>query len=323
MEKITDPVLTEEARTAYDFFRRSGFLSIGKENYSLFREYERDNTLEGASSVVLITWASAEQGLYKIINHSLCSVFFARDSTIYFIILQPKTSAEYPLQELIDTLYRLTQEAGLSALRIKCIDEALLPDWQAVTGYGIQTEYRENDSEYIFRPDEILEMTGSANAEKRRGLRKCAQFKDISLHPMTNENVPLMSVIEEAWCLHRDCSVCCSFCGCEKKAIEIMVSIFDEKIHQGLFLYQEDKPIGYAVGEKREGQPAMLYFGKATISDFFVYLIYAMVEKHFSNSPLFNMAEDMGNQGLRFFKRHLGTYTHWRRYICTFTRQAT
>jgi hypothetical protein len=94
-----------------------------------------------------------------------------------------------------------------------------------------------------------------------------------------------------------------------------MLNIFDERIHQGLLLYRNDEPSGYAAGD-RQNNYAQLYYGKALLPDFFVYLIHAMAEQCFSDAVSFNMGEDMGNPGLRFFKRRLGNHTQWRRYTC-------
>ena len=191
----------------------------------------------------------------------------------------------------------------------------MLPQFQALSGYTAHIHYSDDESEYIFLPADILAMDGSINAEKRRSLRKCAGLTGISLVPAANENALRIMDIEESWCHDRDCAVCASFCGCEKKALAIMLNIFDKRIHQGLILYRNGEPTGYAVGD-RQNNCAQLYYGKALLPDFFVYLIHAMAAHCFSDAVSFNMGEDMGNPGLRFFKRRLGNHTQWRRYIC-------
>lgn len=97
-----------------------------------------------------------------------------------------------------------------------------------------------------------------------------------------------------------------------------MIALFDERVHRGFILYHCEKPVGYIVGERRDEHLAFLWYGKAILNDFFVYLIHAMAERYLSGSKLINIGEDMGNAGLRVFKRHLGAHTFLRKYICTF-----
>jgi hypothetical protein len=78
-----------------------------------------------------------------------------------------------------------------------------------------------------------------------------------------------------------------------------------------------------------------LHFGKGLIRNFFAYLIYILARDELggalpaggSGTPRaqppavsLNLNEDMGKEGLRQFKRHLGIYEHYRKYLCTYKK---
>jgi hypothetical protein len=272
------------------------------------------------SASLMVTWASAMRGLYKIIDHCLCCALSDNDGKLYFAIYRKETNEGRLLRTIIHDLYKLAEEAGLPGLQFKGIDEYFLKDLQLVSGYAVTSETRDEDSEYVYAPRDIFDMYGTINKEKRRGLKKCSEFTDISLRPITKENAGLIMFVEAEWCRSRDCAICASYLGCERKALEQMVNIFDENIHCGLLLYRGERPVGYAVGEMRDSQLALLHYGKALLPDFFLYLIYGMTERYFKNALYINLAEDMGNHGIRLFKRHLGNHILWRHYRCSFIK---
>jgi hypothetical protein len=143
----------------------------------------------------------------------------------------------------------------------------------------------------------------------------------MSFKPMTNENAGLCLEIQNEWCRDKDCAICESFIGCEKKALEIMVDVFDERLHKGLFLYSGDVPVGYGIGELLTSKVAVIYYGKSSVNDYLFYIVYTLTKIFFSGVEYINLDSDVGNKGIRIFKTHLGVYELWRKYICTFTRK--
>jgi hypothetical protein len=143
--------------------------------------------------------------------------------------------------------------------------------------------------------------------------------QDISIRPITKDNVHLCLDVEEQWCSQEDCSYCRSFFGCEKEAIEIIIDIFDENIHSGLFLYNKEKPAGYIICEQLNKKISFLYFGKSNLDDGFVYLIYIMYRDYLKDVEYMNFNEDMGHPGLRKFKKLFSPYELWHKYIATYS----
>ncbi|GHV25290.1 hypothetical protein AGMMS4952_02680 [Spirochaetia bacterium] len=309
----------DEGKT-YDFFRQKGFIPANAESYSLFREYERCSALQEMSATIIAAWSFAYNGLYKNIHDYLCSVYFYRGKPVYFALHRPRAAPEYSLQQIIDILYDLSLEAGLPFLQIKFIENRFLTEYEALEGYTIKTEYFDDDNEYVYRVEDLLELSGGINFYKRKRLKKSFDNPNLSVRPITNDTVKLCFQIEEEWCRTKECSFCESFSGCEKKAMEIMADIFDDRIHTGIFLYDGDKAIGYVICEKRDETLSYLYFGKSIVQDDFVYLIYMMYKTRLPDVEYMNMNEDMGNLGLRMFKQHLSAHELWRKNICTFTK---
>lgn len=311
--------MTDQFSKVYSFFQQKGFLPVDKESYSVFKGYESYSLFQEMGATIITTWSFAYNGLYKVIQGYLCSLYFYEGKQVYFAVHRPQTS-DYSLQQIVDMLYGLSQEAGLPFLQIKFIEERYLKDYEAIQGYHIHAEYREEDSEYAYRVTDFLELSGNANQLKRRHLNKFFNAPNSSLRPMTKENISVCLAIEEAWCHSKECSYCESFSGCEKKAMEIMIDIFDDRIYNGLIGYWDDQPAGYVIWEKRNEKIAFLYFGKSNIQNHYTYLLYMMAKNYLPGVEYWNMNEDMGNMGLRMFKRHLGVYELWRKYICTFTK---
>jgi hypothetical protein len=267
------------------------------------------------SAVMFVVWRYNYFGLYKVIHGYLCSVFFYEGRDVYFTIHAPE-KPERPLAAIVGILADLCRKSGLPSLQIKFIEERFLPEYKSLNPINIA--YSEDNSEYAYKVSDLLDLSGPVNYYKRKRVKKFAAMADVSLRPITAENIRLCAEIETEWCAYQDCAYCESFTGCEKKAIEVFFDLFDEKIHKGLFLYLGEKPVGYIICEKISEKLGVLYFGKVNIQDGFVYLIYMMFKEHLTDVEYMNISEDMGHQGLRRFKRLLSAYELWRKYIVTF-----
>jgi hypothetical protein len=298
---------------------------VGREAYPVFQNFHQDSILIDMSPTLINTWGVALDSVYKNIHGHLCVVWFCDGNPFhggapfYFTVLKPREP--YPLKAVVDTLFDLSTGAGHPLLSIESIEDQFLNEYTAIPGYDIKTEYSDDHSEYAYRIEDLLNLSGGENFYKRKRVKKCGDAPNITLRPITNKNIGRCLEIEEAWCQNQDCAYCSSFAGCEKKALEIMIAIFDERTYRGLFLYHEEKPAGYIICEKINEKLAFLYFGKSTIQDFFVYLIYILFKEHLTGIQYMNMSEDMGNKGLRQFKKHLSVHELWKKHHCTFSAE--
>ncbi|MDR2535675.1 MAG: phosphatidylglycerol lysyltransferase domain-containing protein [Treponema sp.] len=304
---------------AYHFFQDHGFLPLGKSSYPLFKEYEPYSELQEMSAVMLTAWSAASRGLYTIILGHLCGVYFYEHKPVSFTIHRKPEPREYSLQKVIDILYGLSQEAELPFLCVKFIDEGYVPEFQALEGYDISPEFSRDNCEYVYKNADFLDLTGKINAMKRRRLNTCFKDPSITFQPITNKTIGLCLSIQEAWCEKKDCLQCASYCGCEKEALNIMIDIFDENIHKGLFLRVDHIPRGYIISEPVSKKRSCLYFGKGLNHNHYLYGLYMTAQS--DNADYFNFNEDMGSEGLRQFKTHLGRYSLLNKYICRFKKK--
>jgi hypothetical protein len=312
--------MTEQSLRVYEFFRQQGFLPADRDSYSVFRGYRSSSDLAAMTATLIAIWSFKYNGLYKIISGYLCSVYFFDGKLIYFVVHRPRDS-DCPLRKIIDTLYDFCIQADLPFLAVKFVDESHVGDFQALDGYDITVKHWDDDSEYVFRPRDLLDLEGSVNVNKRKRLRKCFDDPSVSVVPISKDNIRICLEIEAEWCEGRDCVFCESFTGCEKKALEIMLSLFDETIYRGLFMYEGEKPIGYIITECADNRIAYLYLGKVNKQNYFVYLLYKITDMYFRDVEFINIDEDLGNTGLRMFKSHLGVYSLWRKYTLHYARK--
>jgi hypothetical protein len=102
-----------------------------------------------------------------------------------------------------------------------------------------------------------------------------------------------------------------------------MADIFDEGVYKGILGYLNDVPVGYAICEQINEKIVILYFGKASITNFNVYLYYTIIKMYFFGVEYLNNGHDMGKEGLRIFKKHLSAHELWKKYLCTFTKSVS
>jgi hypothetical protein len=272
------------------------------------------------TATVSTIWGFAYNAIYKVIKRYLCSVWFYQNGAIYVIIQRPPEDSGSSLQEIVDILYELSAKAGLSALRIWAVEELLLKDYKDLVDYEITSEYSGDWSEYAYKIGDLLELSGGINLNKRNRLKKFLNRQDISLLPINRGNIHTCLAIEDEWCRHQDCKYCKSFSGCAKESLHNMIDIFDDHIHRGILAYIDNTLAGYVIWEQAS-RIAFVYFSKAIVANYNVYLYYILSKMYLSDAEYVNISSDMGHAGLRLFKQHLGTYELWGKYLCTLTKQ--
>jgi hypothetical protein len=315
--------MTEQQSRAYDYFQKTGFLPVDIESHPVFKAYdEADNRLLEITATMSTIWGYADNAIYKRIQGYLCSIWFFKNGAAQFCVQRPYGTPEGSLQQLVDTLYDSCIKAGLSCLQIWAIEERFLKEYLDLESYGITNEYSDEGSEYFYRTKDLLELSGKSNFYKRKRLKKFIDMPTVSFRPITKENIHVCREVEDGWCRQQDCESCSSFAdtGCSKKSLELMIAVFDNCIYNGILGYIDDTPVGFAIWEKMNGKIAFVYFAKASVSDFTVYLYYIMAKNDLAGIEYVNNGHDMGSQGLRTFKKLLSDHEQLRKYICTFTK---
>jgi hypothetical protein len=300
-----------------DFFLQKGFLPVTKESISLFRRYDDPESMAMENTAVIITvWGGPLGVLYKVIGGFLCFLAAVEGVPVHFEIRPPAGKARRSLEQCIAILYGLAGEAGLPSLCIAAVEERFLPFYASLSGFNVHTEYSDDHSEYIYKIKDILELAGTANFYKRKRIKQYAGDEKVTIEEIDENNIRECFTVQETWCAARDCSFCASFAGCEKKALEYMVSLFDKTLYQGVLCRYDGNPEGYALWECRGTRTAFVYFAQANRPNLNVYLYYEFVKSRLFAMEYLNVNEDMGNMGLRQFKSHLSAHTLLRKYNC-------
>jgi hypothetical protein len=304
-----------------DFFLKTGFKPITKETYHLLKGFEHDSILVERTALVTVAWVPDHNGLYMLIRDHLCCVLFYERKPVYFVIYRPGADRNGggPLKAVINDLFEMLRGIRLSSLQIRYISEDCLDEYQAIPGYTVKTEYSDNDSEYVLKTTDLLDLAGGINAHKREQINKILKKTNLELRPLDRENIHVCTAIETEWCRSKVCEICRQPNGCEKLAVGMMTSIYDENRLCGYLLFQDNAPIGYNVVGKRNNI-SFDFFGKTLNGIPFVYLVYMTVKDYLSDVEFFNMDADIGIPGLRTFKQHLGLSSLKRKYICNFSR---
>jgi hypothetical protein len=331
--------LSETQTAARLFFLGNGFLPVGRESYAVFKSYDTGvRQFHELTATVSTVWAFGFSAVYRIIGGFLCSVWFYSGGDVYVYLQRPPESLsaagpggaeavnagpprKIPV-DLIETLYAAARDAGLPSLRIWAVDESLLGELrEALAGgvYRLDSEYSAGFSEYVYRIQDILAWDGGINLNKRNSLKRCFNTPGVSVRPLSGENFPVCFEVEDEWCRHQDCESCRAFAGCGRDALVNMAGIFDQGFYQGFLLYLNNGPAGYAIWEVL-GPPgrrtAYVYFAKANISNFNVFLYWTMAKDYLEGADYLNNGYDMGKPGLRIFKKHLSAHIMMGKYLC-------
>jgi hypothetical protein len=317
--------LTESQTAARLYFLRNGFLPAGRESYAVFKKYDTGiRQFHELTATVSTIWAFGFSAVYRIIDGFLCSVWFYGGGDVYVYIQPPPegSSPGKPLAGLVDTLYAAVRNAGLSGLKIWGVDDSLLAELREALGgtYKLESEYSAGFSEYVYRVRDILAWDGGINLNKRNSLKRCFNTPGVSVRHLSGEGFPACFAVEDEWCRHQDCEACRAFAGCGRDALVNMKDIFDKGGYRGLVLYINNEPAGYAVWEvlgPSGNRTAYIYFAKANISNFNVFLYWTMAKDYLDGVDYLNNGYDMGKPGLRGFKKHLSAHTMMGKYLCT------
>ncbi|MDR0707263.1 MAG: hypothetical protein LBF60_05225 [Treponema sp.] len=69
------------------------------------------------------------------------------------------------------------------------------------------------------------------------------------------------------------------------------------------FTGNDGVPAGYVIGERLNAKTGMAYFAKSPVQNYFLYLLYMLTKTCFSDLEYINLDCDVGNPGLRMFKK--------------------
>lgn len=182
------------------------------------------------------------------------------------------------------------------------------------TGRKIKFSYQEKYSDYIYETTEFISMVGNRNKTKRGGYNYIERYypdiRYVSYEPQMYNDV--MEIFER-WCSTHECGQC--YYGCERKAFERFMEIYDERHHKIGLSYDGNQPLSFAVCEQINKYTMSYYFQKNAkrIRGLTYWLNRQMALEH-EDIKYINLGEDMGIQGLITDKKLLHPYTILKKY---------
>ncbi|GMO52083.1 MAG: hypothetical protein Ta2G_09910 [Termitinemataceae bacterium] len=307
-----------KTQAAYDYFIAQGFKPITKNDIALLKQYSQDPKLMQLTAAMTVNWATQTNSICKEIMGYLCSAWFVNDSPYFAIVGNNKTKADP--KSIVDALYDLCLQAGLSNLCIDCIDEQQLKLWDTIDAYTINVEHHRDLDDYVYTPQDILNLAGKENEYRRRRVNKFKNMQDINFCSLNTDNFQRCFEIEKEWCTTQDCPACRAGFGCAKESLVSMHDIFNPALYQGALAFMGEKPVAYAIWETTPQKKTFLYFVKSTVDNFNTYWYYILANSYLKDVHSINVGADGGIEGLRHFKTIVAKHHSHKYCLCTFTK---
>jgi hypothetical protein len=264
----------------------------------------------------LYAWNFTAVSEYKILCGYLCVV--TRDTLEGVIFAQPPIGLYSPetFEETVGVLYEMFTDAGLACV-FREVPGFMLPYFSRLPLYDVHIDHDEDWSDYLFTKEDFA--AGIAKRSSREAIRnfekKCRpSFRELSSSDV-NEAV---TVTKRYYCRGRDCSEC--FCGCEMKVISRLVGAYEALDLAGIVAETGGEPAGFGIVCF---QKDTVYFiskkVKRGVKGLNESLNVELMDRFGGGGKYVNYTEDMGNEGLRFYKSRLGRYRLSHRHVVTLT----
>ncbi len=281
------------------------FHQISSESEGKFEAFRHSNSFADTVFSMLYAWNEHFHYTYRSYENSVAVLGKDTDGSQCCMLIGVRNITCLP--NIILELYRYFSETN-QPLVIKYISEDELPIyWEAAKKNNLKMALYCDDkySDYIYETEEFISMKGSRNKGKRGGynyLLRC--MPNIRFEYYTSDKYKELFEIFDIWCEQHDCKKC--YYGCEKRAFQRFMEVYDSKRHTIAIAYDGRKPISFAVSEKINLHMVCYYFQKnaARQRGLTYWLNREMALQHTEISYI-NLGEDMGIEGLKIDKTNL------------------
>ncbi len=290
----------------YNNFERS--------DMELFRKFRYSNNFGDTSFSLLYAWG--ERFDYRFCLYDDVAAFTGTDVDGETGFALVKSSPGSSIDEAFSDICEYCFEKGISPT-FEYIDEHELGDYiSAAEKIGRKAEYFYMDkySDYIYDTNEFISMSGKCNKNKRGGYNYFRKYyPDVRYVHYQNDMYDDCMKIFDKWCSSYDCDKC--YYGCEKRAFERFMEIYDEEYHKIGMTYIGDKPLSFAVCEQINENTVSYYFQKNSerIRGLTYWLNRQMALEH-EKIKFIDLGEDMGLEGLAADKKQLCPCTMLKKY---------
>jgi hypothetical protein len=180
------------------------------------------------------------------------------------------------------------------------VDESNLEAYRRtakILGRKSVVEYSDIYSDYLYKTVEYCSISGRKN-KSRRGSYNFLLSHYPQMHFVEYEDslYPACTAIFEKWCSAHECENC--YYGCEKRAFERFMEIYEKDRHGVYLAYNGDAPMAFCVWEQINPDTVCCFFHKNAepVRGLTYWLSRNVVTRY--DCTYVNLGEDMGIPGI-------------------------
>ncbi len=270
-----------------------GFRPANAEDRELFSEYQQDNCFFDLSFTNFWCWNECFHYTYRMIDENVVVIYRGLQNSVSCILL---SKPGHEIEKTVAVLYELFSRERMQ-LVFEYVPEQWLPLYESLCCVkDISSDRKWSD--YIYDTGQFVDLKGTVNKNKRHELAAFSENGGCSFRPLTMENAQDCLKVFQNWCNDHECRDCVF--GCERRAFEHFLEIYEPKRYFGGIVYRGDQPLAFAVAEQVGNDCVCYSFQKNSEKipglTYFLHYHCALTHLHI---PLMNWCEDMGLEGLR------------------------
>lgn len=157
-----------------------------------------------------------------------------------------------------------------------------------------------DNSDYVYRTADLVELKGNRYHQKRTNLRKFEQTHRWEYRPLTPDLLDGCRALQEQWCDVKGCDAAGPALQGEARAVLALLEDWERLEATGGVILVEGRVAAFAAGEQLNADTAVVHVEKADGSMPGVYqLINREFARQWAHLPFINREQDMGDPGLR------------------------
>lgn len=281
------------------------FKCLTLEDKEIIEKYVNKEKLESYEYLFssLYMWRKLNNVKYAIINDALIIEKNEEGKGTFYA--QPLGYDKENLTELVDILIERNTNFTDRDYLFGDVDENFIDDLKKYTGFNINVTEDINDSEYVYRTKDLIELRGRKYHGKKNHVNSFKKSYKYEIKKIDNEKVIRDCIILlHKW--HEEVAV-----TVDKEMlmeIDAIKDLFSE-LHlfdlKSIAVYVDENLAGFAVGEIANGNTAVIHVERGEIEyrGIYAFLNKKFLIDSFADTEFVNRQEDTGNAGLRKSKK--------------------
>jgi len=181
------------------------------------------------------------------------------------------------------------------------VPEALARLWESIFKDRVVIFEERNQFDYLYKAEDLLQLKGNRYHKKKNLLRQFEKLYHYQYIPMASDMVEQAKVLQEDWCVWRDCDSDDQLAA-ENQAISRIFAAWGQLSGiLGGCLRVDSRMAAYTIGERISADTLIVHFEKGSADIKGVYQ--AMNQKFLASAAggleWVNREQDLGDEGLR------------------------